>query len=94
MTPRQLFAFARGLLAWPDEAHWRSAVSRGYYAVFHAAGAFVRSLRFRVPGDATAHRYLSDRFQNAGSADWDRLGQLLERLRDDRNGADYDLGTA
>jgi hypothetical protein len=94
MTPRQLLAFARGLLAGPDEAHWRSAVSRGYYAAFHDSGNFMRSLRFRVPADGSAHRYLSERFQNAGAPDWDYLGQRLERLRTYRTDADYNLNTS
>jgi hypothetical protein len=94
MTPRQLLACARTLLAGPDEAHWRSAISRGYYAAFHATGALFRSLRFRVPGDGSAHKFLSDRLQNAVEPTWELAGQELDALRLARTEADYDLSVS
>ncbi|MGL4551394.1 MAG: HEPN domain-containing protein [Gemmataceae bacterium] len=94
MTPRQLLDCARTLLAGPDEAHWRAAVSRGYYAAFHATQALFWSLRFRIPDDGSAHRYLSDRLQNAVEPDWESAGWGLEGLRTARTEADYELSAS
>lgn len=91
MTPRALLGCARDFLALSQEGHWRAAVSRAYYACFHDAIHLFRSLRFRVPVDGSAHRYLSDRLLNAGIANWELAGRQLERLRDARTDADYDL---
>jgi hypothetical protein len=94
MTPHQLLTFSKGMLAGPDEIHWRTAVSRAYYAAFHATRDFFRSLRFRVPGDGSAHKYLSERLQNAGEAIWIQAGGELDDLRSARNEADYDLSAS
>jgi hypothetical protein len=94
MTPRQLLDCANSLLTGPDEAHWRGAVSRGYYAAFHATLAFFRSLRFRPPDDASAHKYPIDRLLAAVEADWVRAGSRLESFRRTRTEADYDLNVA
>ncbi|MGL4551391.1 MAG: hypothetical protein ACRC33_09410 [Gemmataceae bacterium] len=94
MTPRQILDCAQRLLAGSEEADWRGAVSRGYYAAFHATIALFRSIRFRAPADAGAHKYLTDRLIAAGFADWVNAGQELSRLRDDRNEADYDLNVS
>lgn len=94
MTPRQFLESAQRLLSSPHESDWRSAASRGYYAAFHETIVLFRSLRFRVPGDGSAHRYLSDRLLNAGEGDWVTAGRELERLRGERAAADYDLSIA
>jgi uncharacterized protein (UPF0332 family) len=91
MTPRHFLELAVTLGSQTQEASWRSAVSRAYYAAFHATSAFFRQMRFQVPLDASAHRYLCYRLQNAGQSLWERAGQRLEHLRLERTFADYDL---
>ena len=41
-----------------SEAEWRCAVSRAYYAAFHAARDLLSDLGFRVPRAGQAHGYL------------------------------------
>ncbi|MBI3465767.1 MAG: hypothetical protein HY000_22350 [Planctomycetes bacterium] len=50
MDGRDFLPIAQGLLAGAAEAAWRSAVSRAYYAAFHAARQLLDNLGFRVPG--------------------------------------------
>jgi len=64
----------------------RSAVSRAYYAVYNLA-------RAQVPPGVTrrrrgsSHRDLIDHFDQCGQHS---IANLLESMRDRRNGADYD----
>lgn len=72
-----------------DEAHYRSAVSRAYYALFllarqrlEATGRFVPSTR----GDD--HRDVIAVLRSMSQRD----GDQLDKLRAERNRADYNLG--
>src|SRR5438046_4645269 len=77
-----------------SEAEWRTAISRAYYATFHAARELLRELGFVVPRDDSAHRYLIYRLNNAQHPSAERAGLDLDRLRSDRNAADSDLRSA
>src|SRR4051812_2866511 len=66
MNGRDFLSSARRLAAGPDEADWRSAVSRAYYAAFHAARDLLADLRFRTPRADRAHNYLYVRLNNCG----------------------------
>jgi len=91
MTGRDFLAVAKQLAAGGTEAEWRSAVSRAYYATFHAARELLEELSFAVPRADRAHAYLSRRLANCGEAQTRRAGTDLNALRGDRNQADYDL---
>ncbi len=91
MTPRDFFALAEELIEGDTEAHWRSAVSRGYYAAFHVARLLLGRCGFRVPESERSHKYVSDRLSNSGDPAVNRAGLDLDGLRDERNRADYDL---
>ena len=73
------------------EAHWRSALSRAYYAAFHKARRLLVRLGFRVPRADRAHAYLWLRLSNCGDPTIQRAGSNLRILRMDRNHADYDI---
>jgi uncharacterized protein (UPF0332 family) len=75
----------------PDEVDWRSAVSRAYYAAFHAARDLFRNLGFRVPRAAIAHGYLWMRLSNCGDPSIQVAGSHLNSLQGERNFADYDV---
>lgn len=68
-----------------DEARYRSAISRAYYAAHHAACRFLRREGVTLPKTAEAHeiaiRELERRNRNAGGH--------LSRLRQKRTWADY-----
>jgi uncharacterized protein (UPF0332 family) len=88
---RDFLAVADALIQQPDEAEWRSAVSRAYYAAFHEARQLLRDLRFRVPRADQAHSYLWLRISNCGNLLVQRAGADLNALRSHRNRADYDV---
>jgi uncharacterized protein (UPF0332 family) len=74
-----------------SEAEWRSAVSRAYYAAFHAARQLLVALGFRVPRASQAHAYLWMRLSNCGDPVIQIAGADLNNLQSGRNEADYDF---
>ena len=91
MSPRDLLEVADDLLGGLKEAHWRSAVSRAYYAAFHEARHLLRQCGFVVPKGEQAHAYLWLRLSNCGHPDLAHAGAELNDLRSHRNWADYDF---
>ncbi|MBX7103666.1 MAG: HEPN domain-containing protein [Gemmataceae bacterium] len=91
MIGRAFLATAEMLASASDEAAWRSAVSRAYYAAFHTACEYFRLMGFRVPREERAHKYTAFRLNNSGHPIAERLGLKIDRLRSARNRADYDL---
>jgi uncharacterized protein (UPF0332 family) len=91
MGPRAFLDVADELAAGPTEGHWRSAVSRAYYAAFHTACVLLRQCGFSVPQEDQAHVYLWMRLSNGGHPDVSQAGRNLRHLRNRRNQADYDL---
>ena len=69
----------------------RSAVSRAYYAAFHATRVVLRGLGFVVPRADRAHEYLYRRLNNCGLGPVVDAGRLLHALRSLRNKADDDV---
>lgn len=94
MTPREFLDAADEYAAGPHEGRWRSAISRGYYAAFHASRILLSQCGFDVPFADRAHVYLSRRLSNSGNALVVKAGRDLEALRKERNRADYDLNRA
>src|SRR5437899_8019069 len=92
MNGRDFLPTARRLAGSADEADWRSAASRAYYAAFHAARDLLAALRFRTPRADRAHNYLYVRFNNCGAPAVERAASRLHDLRNLRNVADYDVG--
>jgi uncharacterized protein (UPF0332 family) len=91
MNPRDFLTLANVLCGETTEAAWRSAVSRAYYAAFHAARQLLRDLGFRTPRADQAHAYLWLRLSNCGDAHLQIAGRRLRDLRSERNHADYDI---
>jgi uncharacterized protein (UPF0332 family) len=90
MNGRDFLPLAVQLAAGTTEAHWRTAVSRAYYAAFHVARRLFVDLKFKVPRADRAHQYLVFRLSNSGEAAVEQAGRDLETLRRLRNRADYD----
>ncbi len=91
MTPRQFLVVAEDLFEGDTEAHWRSAVSRAYYASFHAGRHLLEKCGFRTPESERGHRHVSDRLSNSGHDGIRAAGVSLDTLRGFRNLADYNL---
>jgi uncharacterized protein (UPF0332 family) len=92
MNGREFLAVARTLARGPTEGEWRSAVSRAYYAAFHAARDLLTVFGFRAPRADRAHEYLYRRLNNCGLPAARAAAGDLHDLRRLRNEADYDVG--
>ncbi len=71
------------------EARLRSAVSRAYYSVYCLARNRLVSEGHVIPRDVNPHTYVIDQFRNSPDTKRGQLGLNLDRLRTDRNKADY-----
>jgi uncharacterized protein (UPF0332 family) len=72
----------------------RSAISRAYYGLFHAAAAAMRPHGITVPASAAGHAEAIRYLQNCGDAGVALVASALDTLRSLRNAADYDLSDA
>jgi len=91
MNPRKFLDVADELSDGDEEAHWRSATSRAYYAAFHVARRLFRDVGFVTPRGERVHAYLCHRLNNSGHPEVAQSSTWLEDLRDLRNRADYDV---
>ena len=72
------------------EAKLRSAISRAYYAAFNEARAFLETIRGPLPYNVNEHDYVKNWYLNHRDRLQRQVGTDLDRLRQDRNHADYD----
>jgi uncharacterized protein (UPF0332 family) len=74
-----------------QEARQRSAISRAYYAAFCQARNHLRDQEGHpLPGDGQVHAYVRDQFRDSPDSRREQIGENLNRLRIDRNKADYE----
>jgi uncharacterized protein (UPF0332 family) len=75
-----------------QEAKYRAAISRAYYAVFGRARHHLRYIdRRKEPAYINPHNYVQKTFTDSPDEDRQSIGGHLGRMREDRNAADYDL---
>lgn len=92
---REYFALAQelsgqaGVTSAGTEARLRSALSRAYYAAFCQARNHLRDREGERLPEAQVHTYVRDRFRDSADAARQQIGHHLNRLRIDRNKADY-----
>jgi len=91
MEPILFLDVAKKFLNIPSEAAYRSAVSRAYYALFHAASRFLGKLGFQTAKGPQAHGEIPARFNNCGVEDGEQIASWLNELHRQRFLADYDL---
>lgn len=73
-----------------EEACFRSATSRAYYAAYGSARNYGRDKEgLWLSGGARDHQLVRDHFMNTADPTRKKIGLDLDRLRDDRNAADY-----
>ncbi len=103
---QEYYWLARDLLSLADslpkgkrprkEAMLRSAISRAYYAAFHAARDYLKKVKeypteqeIKASGKGT-HQFIIDIFiANPAYPEWDEIGQRLNPLKSSRHRADY-----
>jgi hypothetical protein len=91
MNGRDFLAAARRQAAGADEADWRSAAGRAYYAAFHVVRVLLDTFGFTTPRADRAHNYLYVRLNNCGLAHVVAAAKISHDLRQTRNWADYDM---
>ncbi len=91
MTGREFLRASEYLLKRKDEAMLRSAISRGYYALFHESRAFINDLQLACSQGPQAHGEVRYRLNNCGDHQMLEVARLLAQLHKQRLTADYDL---
>jgi uncharacterized protein (UPF0332 family) len=76
----------------PEEASFRAACGRAYYAAFAVARDLLVSARIRITPDGSAHEVVSRLLRESAHEDIRAAGVELHELRRTRNSADYDVG--
>mgnify|MGYP001042182468 FL=1 len=82
---------ANHLLSQRSEEYWRSAISRAYYAVFGVVRGILQSQGTQFKSD-NIHRQVINRLKRHKNPTAQQIGVSLDRLRRERNKADYDDG--
>ncbi|MEH2411205.1 HEPN domain-containing protein [Nostoc sp.] len=73
-----------------QEAKFRAAISRAYYAAFITARNHLRDQEeISIPKTSDAHRYVSDQFELSSDLIRKSVAKKLARLRGFRKQADY-----
>lgn len=73
-----------------DEACYRAAISRAYYATFCTARNRARDREgLAVTNTGADHNLVKNHFQRAPDKSRQKIGLWLDRLRGNRNDADY-----
>jgi hypothetical protein len=85
----QKLAAARALAR---DGHLDDAISRAYYAMFHAASAVLLSLGITVDNHSALKAMFGLHLIKTGELDRG-YGKSLSRLKDDRENGDYDIFT-
>jgi uncharacterized protein (UPF0332 family) len=76
----------------PEEASFRGACGRAYYAAFAVARDLLLSARFRLGADGSTHLDVIYLLQESANPLVRAAGRSLDDLRKARNSADYDVG--
>src|SRR4051812_21474612 len=91
MDPREFHRLAAVLTDGAGPAHWRSAASRAFYAVFNLGVLYLRDVVPLRKG-AQAHGQVRNLLATCSDPDLQRVGNDLGELHSRRIDADYDLG--
>ena len=76
------------------EAHWRSSISRAYYAVFHRAKQALDKQHEYVPTSGYAHKYIREWLQRQSNTSISEIGNHYANLHAARRNADYNFDTS
>jgi uncharacterized protein (UPF0332 family) len=79
--------FTQAVSSLYEDANLRSAISRAYYAAYHKARLrLLNKWGISVPADASAHTAVRREFRQKNQR---QIAVTLDRMRIDRNKADY-----
>jgi uncharacterized protein (UPF0332 family) len=92
MRPEEFLSLAQRLVAHGTEAaDFRTAVSRAYYAAYHAAFVELERLGCVLRTDRGGHKDVLDFLDNSGVGDLQEISTKLANLHGARREADYRL---
>lgn len=77
----------------PEEASFRGACGRGYYAAFGYASELLRAVPCSVPATSAAHKVVAAALKGSSINKVRQAGHYLEWLHECRKSADYDVGS-
>ena len=79
MEARDFYKLASTLVSEPKSAELRTAISRAYYAIFHLAAQFLKTLGFELPKN-NVHVAVQHKLHNCGDLEIARVGSQLTDL--------------
>lgn len=91
MDGRAFFVSARLLMRKPSEVNRRSAISRGFFAVLNEARVALERWGFAVVTTTDIDEIVISHFDRVLNFEAIRVADVLTRLRNNRQIADYDL---
>jgi uncharacterized protein (UPF0332 family) len=91
---RQFQDTAERLAQGATEGDWRSAVSRGYYAVFHFFREYLLTQGLDIGQGGVAHNNLYVGLWNCGVGSVGKIAGRIDKLRIERTKADYNFRSA
>jgi len=92
MNPREFHRLADVLAHGKGPAEFRSAISRGYYAVYLVAVEILAGMGWRISEGPAGHADVQRFLSNCGDPVIERIGSDLSDFRRTRNLADYQPG--
>ena len=92
MDGRAFLTVAREVVRGATEAHWRTAAGRAYYALVIELRDAMTRWGLSRPIPSHVHQIVRRRVYASSDADMKQIGRWLDRLRDSRNEADYEMG--
>ncbi|MCE9531136.1 MAG: hypothetical protein K8T89_08430 [Planctomycetes bacterium] len=91
MRPRVFLDLAKRLVIIPNEANWRCAAGRAYYALMLECRDALGKWGFALPKRDSIHFFVRSRFINTNDPDLQIIGKALLDLVTLRNDADYEM---
>jgi len=91
VTPLKFLEFSEGLLESKEEINIRNAMSRSYYASYHAGQPIGKKFALYADVEGGSHAQFISRFTEHSDVSVRKVGFVLRSCLSDRRIADYEL---
>jgi len=92
MNARDFQQLASELVGGTSPAHFRTAITRAYYATYNVGVELLEGMGFRISRGSGGHGEVRMHLNNSGEGDISRVATQLGDLHGRRIHADYELG--